>query len=44
MGNDIKASKKIKPPDKPPVETVVEAGEAEPVRCKGHILHGPKKH
>jgi len=36
-------NKKIKPPAKPAVETVVEVGEASPIRCKGHILHGPKK-
>jgi hypothetical protein len=40
---DNNKDKKIKPPDKPAVETVVEVGEASPIRCKGHILHGPKK-
>jgi|GEM_PF-6473771 len=39
---DNNKDKKIKPPDKPAVETVIEVGEASPIRCKGHILHGPK--
>ena len=43
LGDNDKG-KKIKPPDKPAVETVVEVGDASPSRCKGHILHGPKKH
>src|SRR5262249_21896213 len=43
MGADNKGPKKIKPPDKPAIETIVKVGEGPTVRCKGHILHGPNK-
>ncbi len=40
LGQDDKRHGKVKPPDKPQVETVVEAGDASALRCRGHILHG----
>ncbi len=43
LGQDGKKHGKVKAPDKPQVETIVVAGEASPVRCKGHILRPGKK-